>query len=129
MVVGTFEAAEVGLVEGVDDGAGEGSALGLDVGAWVGDLVGTMVGSGDGAWDGTWDGAAVVPMHTPAEHIPPSVAESPSSHVVPSGKTWQRPVAWSQLPEGTMHGLLGAAEHPISRQSPILMSSRAKSPV
>jgi hypothetical protein len=43
------------------------------------------VGAADGMGMGTADGAAVMPVHMPAEHTSPSVLESPSSHVVPSG--------------------------------------------
>ena len=53
-----------------------------------------------------------------------------SSHVVPSANTGHRPVAASQAPAGTMHGLLAVAVgHPTVRQSPTMMWSRAKSPV
>ena len=51
------------------------------------------------------------------------------SHVVPSGYTGHRPVAGSQVPAGTMHGLFGDPEHPTAKQSPTTIWSRAKSPV
>ena len=41
------------------------------------------------------------------------------SHVVPSAYTAHIPVAESQVPLGTIHGKLGAAEHPTVKQSPI----------
>ena len=58
------------------------------VGTGVGKGYGTGVGGSTGAADGTGigndDGAAVMPVHTPAEHTSPNVPELPSSHTVPS---------------------------------------------
>ena len=51
------------------------------------------------------------------------------SHVVPSAYTKHRPVAGSQVPEGSMHGEADDLAQPSLKQSPSCMSSRAKSPV
>ena len=50
------------------------------------------------------------------------------THVIPSAYTEHRPVAESQVPPGTRQ-FESDAEQPTVKQSPIRMSSRAKSPV
>merc|ERR1719424_335650 len=71
-------------------------------------------------------GGSVTPAQTPLElHTSLYVLASPSSHVCPAAYKEHRPVEGSQL-SGTVQ--LGDDEHPGVRQSPIRVSSRAKSP-
>ena len=85
---------------------------------------------------GVTDGAGVTvglivgatPEQSPAKHTSLSVAGSLSSHADPSALTEHRPVAESQVPPGTRQ-FESDAEQPTVKQSPIRMSSRAKSPV
>ena len=87
-------------------------------------------GEGEGVAVGALEGAA--PWQYPNWHTSLTVNGSLSSHVVPSAYTEHRPVAKSQVPPGIMHGLMRDAVdalHPTDKQSPITISSRAKSPV
>ena len=113
--VGGAEGAEVGAGIGCGEGARTGCCEGAEVGASVRACVGAVVG--------------VAPMQYPDLHTSLSVSESLSSQGVPSALEEHLPVAGSQVPLGNMQNKFGDAEHPTVKQSPMEISSRARSPV
>ena len=122
------------------EGGGVGTIVGVQVavvGKGVGGSVGSLVGYGVsvvGANVGVAVGAA--PLQNPPMHTSLTVAESRSSHVVPSVTVAHMPVAESQEREPPFRHMavpvseeFPMAGHPTVKQSPTWMSSRAKSPV
>ena len=149
IAVGSGLGADVGTGIGALVGAGCGTGLGAGINTVVGEGLGNGVGAGTGTLEGAkvvvgaqvngvgtelivgvrvGAGVGAVPSQMPAVQTSPIVVGSLSSHDAPSALKVHRPVAESQ-PLGSMHGRLDVSEHPTVKQSPIRMSSRAKSPV